>query len=300
MTASIGGGTEPRPLPGEPPPLSGAEARPEITAVGERVDVLRRLPWRAEIRAVLEAEHRALEARDIAVSTFRSLVTNPLGFRGERARLLAERDPAIEIKTGDGRELATNDMADGGRFVKLYRPSGRHERPLDITEIEVRKPGPGGTQVKLGVHDTAGPLGFRNADLVARTLAEAGAIVDAAQASPLARDDERNLPRLDLLEGKLAELAREVSHVDRELKAHPELRDVRTAYRAALDVRTAGDRNDAAYREAAARVRDALPRLGLAPEVERLVRTELDLCRQIRDKWVAWHGDTGRSTIIVP
>ncbi len=151
----------------------------------------------------------------------------PLAFREERARLLAERDPGIEIRTGDGRKLVTNELAGGGRYIKLYRPSGREPRPLDITEREVGAPPRGRIDVQLGVHDTRGPLGFRNAGPVARTLAEAGAIVDAAQALPLARRDARSLPRLDLLEGKLAEVAGAVARIEREIRAHPELRDVR-------------------------------------------------------------------------
>lgn len=297
MTSPIGG-TGPRPI--SPDPEHAPEAPPEIAGIGERVDALRRIPWRAEIRAVLETEHKLLEVRDYAVATFRALLSSPLDVPEERARLLAERDPGIEIKTTGGAMLATNEMADGGRYVKLQRPHGRSERPLDITEIEVLKPGPRGTKVQLGVHDTRGPLGFRNADLVARTLAEAGAIVDAAQASPLAREDARSLPRLGLLEGKLGEVAREVSRLDREMRAHPELGDVRRAYRAALNAKKEGDGADVAFRDAVARVREALPRLGLAPDLARLVREELDLCNQIRDKWVGWHRETGLGYVIVP
>jgi hypothetical protein len=295
VVGAAGGGLGPERLgEGEGAP------RPEIAEIGERRDVLRRIPWRAEIRALIEAEHRLYEARDIAVSTFRALLGNPLSFREERARLLAERDPGIEIRTGDGRELVTNEMAEGGRYVKLYRPSGREPRPVDITEFEIGAAPHGGIEVQLGVHDTRGPLGFRNADLVARTLAEAGAIVDAAQASPLAHEDARSLPRLDLLEGKLAEVAGAVARLEREMRTHPELRDVRAAYRAALDVRAAGDPNDRAFEEASARVRAALPRLGLAPDLERLARAELDLCRAIRDKWVEWHAATGTRVVILP
>lgn len=278
-------------------PAGEAGDAPEIASIGERADVIRRLPWRAEIRALLEAENAVLGARDVAVSSLRALLKSPLRFGEERARLLAERDPSIEVKTGDGRELATNEMAAGGRYVKLYRPSGRNERPLDITEIEVR--GRGAVDVKLGVHDTQGPLGFRHLDLVARTLAEAGAIIDAAQASPLAREDARTLPRLQMLEDNMAEVAAEVSRLGSVLAAHPELRDVKTAYRAALDARAKGDPNDRAFEEASARVRAALPRLGLSAADEALVRRELDLCRAIRDKWVAWHGETGTRVVIL-
>ncbi len=295
MSASVGG-------PGRPSfePVPEPEPEPEIASIDERVDVVRRMPWRAEIRALLEAENAVLETADTAVASFRALLTNPLGFRDERARLLAERDPGIEVKTADGRELLTNEMAEGGRYVKLYRPPGREARPVDSTELEIGT-GPGGrVEVQLGVHDSRGPLGFRNSDLVARTLAEAGWVIDAAQASPIARAEARSLPRLDLLEKALAPVAAEVARLERDLAAHPELRDVRVAYRAALDAKAAGDANDKAFEAADARVRRALPRLGLAPATEKLVKEELDLCRAIRDKWVAWHGDTGTRVVILP
>jgi len=91
-----------------------------------------------------------------------------------------------------------------------------------------------------------------------------------------------------------------MGRLDREMKAHLELKDVRFAYRAALDVKAEGDPNDVAYRKAVARVNQALPRLGLAPDLERLVREELDLSAKIRDKWIGWHRDTGRSFVVIP
>jgi hypothetical protein len=285
------------PDPIAPEPQSAPE--PEIAAIGERSNPIMRIPWRTEIRALLTLETRALEAKDLVVSTLKALVTSPTAVREERARILAEERPGLEVTTQDGRELSTNDTADGARYLRLRRPHGTSERPVDLTELIVPEDG-GRVSVQLGVHDTRGPLGFRNADLVGASLAEAGAIIDAAQASPAARESDLSLPRLQLLEDDMAAAATEAARLTRTIQQRPLLADLRVAYRAALDARAAGDDNDTAFQDASARVREGLDGLGLPAADADLVRAELQLCQQIRDKWIDWHGSTGVRTLYVP